>query len=157
MSPKARPQALKWEIKLQYNSILSGLSIYIIPYQSNSIILCYIFTVSGTYLQITSRPNHLFKAELHRLYTKQDIFLVLAQTHNNSQVECTLRTYTAEDFGGQVLVKLSNDDSHIVILKKRKTSYLKRYEHFCITQNVIRSRLNWLTVIVQCSDYTLLQ
>lgn len=30
------------------------------------------------------------------------------------------RTYTAEDFGSQVLVKLADDDSHVVVLQKRK-------------------------------------
>lgn len=30
------------------------------------------------------------------------------------------RTYAAEDLGSQVLVKLADDDSHIVVLEKRK-------------------------------------
>lgn len=30
------------------------------------------------------------------------------------------RTYTAEDFGSPVLVKLADDDSHVVVLQKRK-------------------------------------
>lgn len=31
-----------------------------------------------------------------------------------------LRTYAAENLGGQVLIKLANDDSHIIVLKKKK-------------------------------------
>lgn len=30
------------------------------------------------------------------------------------------RTYTAKDFGSQVLVKLADDDSHIVVLGKKE-------------------------------------
>lgn len=65
--------------------------------------LLYIFTTSSN--QITSCPNHLSKT--------------------------ALRTYTAEDFRGQVLVKLANDDSHIVVLKKERRHHNLngKYEH----------------------------
>lgn len=36
-------------------------------------------------------------------------------------------TYAAEDFGGQVLIKLADDDSHVVVLKNIKTCSLKRH------------------------------
>ena len=33
---------------------------------------------------------------------------------------CALGTYAAEDFGGQILVKLADDDSHVVVLETEK-------------------------------------
>lgn len=48
--------------------------------------------------------------------------------------ECGLKTYTAEDFGGQVLIKLANDDSHIIVLKKEEYTFFS-ITHSC-TQNV---------------------
>lgn len=37
-----------------------------------------------------------------------------------SDVRCRLRTYAAEDFGSQVLIKLADDDSHIIVLEKEE-------------------------------------
>lgn len=42
-----------------------------------------------------------------------------------SDVQCGLRTYAAEDFGSQVLVKLADDDSHIIVLETEETLRLK--------------------------------
>lgn len=44
--------------------------------------------------------------------------------------EWGLNTYTAENLGGQVLIKLADDDSHIIVLKK---------------ESIRRHRLMWAT------------
>lgn len=36
------------------------------------------------------------------------------------QNKCKLETYAAENFGGEVLVKLPNDDSHIIVLGNKE-------------------------------------
>lgn len=46
-------------------------------------------------------------------------------------------TYTAEDFGGQVLIKLADDYSHIVVLgkKRKKKEEMKRFGRIRLMQN----------------------
>lgn len=34
-------------------------------------------------------------------------------------------TYTTEDFRGPMLIKLPNDDSHVIVLKRQKKQILK--------------------------------
>lgn len=45
--------------------------------------------------------------------------------------ECRMATYAAEDFGGQVLVKLADDDSHIVVLNKDRKRPHDLNAHSC--------------------------
>lgn len=57
-----------------------------------------------------------------------------------------LRTYAAEDFGCQVLVKLSNDDSHIVVLKKeriKRHDLNGKYEHIHYNTNKSVYYVKW--------------